>query len=105
VRDDRYEALYLLALTTAMREGKLLGLRWQDVDLGKATLQVRMNVQKADGRFIVGETKTAYSRRNISLTWAAVEALRRHRGRGWRRHPMLPCWSTAPGGPSSMASN
>lgn len=49
VKDDRYEALYLLALTTAMREGELLGLRWQDVDLGKATLQVRMNVQEADG--------------------------------------------------------
>jgi integrase len=33
VRDDRFYALYVLALSTGMREGELLGLRWQDVDL------------------------------------------------------------------------
>jgi integrase len=95
VKDDRYETLYLLALTTAMREGELLGLRWQDVDLEKATVQVRMNVQEADGRFIIAETKTAYSRRNISLTRAAVEALRRHRARqNEERLLMGAAWNT-----------
>src|SRR5205814_7204003 len=33
VKGDRLSALYLLALTTGMRRGELLGLRWEDVDL------------------------------------------------------------------------
>src|SRR5260221_499916 len=68
VERNRFEALYVLALTTGMREGELLGLRWQDVDLDRETLQVRTNVQETTGRYILAETKTAYSRRNIALT-------------------------------------
>ena len=37
---DRLEALYLLAVTTGLRQGGLLGLRWQDVDLESCKLQV-----------------------------------------------------------------
>lgn len=79
VEGDRFEALYVLALTTGMREGELLGLRWQDVDLERGTLQVRTNVQETTGRYIIAETKTAYSRRNIALTQTAQQALRHHR--------------------------
>src|SRR5437870_4471536 len=32
-RGERLEALYVLALTTGMRRGELLALRWQDIDL------------------------------------------------------------------------
>jgi integrase len=38
VRGDRLEALYVLAVTTGMRSGELLGLRWEDVDLETGTL-------------------------------------------------------------------
>jgi integrase len=61
---DRLEALYVLALTTGMRQGELFRLRWQDVDLEAHTLSVR------------GETKTAKSRRQIELSEVAVDALR-----------------------------
>lgn len=81
VKGDRFETLYLLALTTGMRQGELLALRWQDVDLDRATLQIRVNVQEADGRFMIAEVKTAYSRRSIRLTRTAVESLRMHRAR------------------------
>ena len=78
VRDDRFYALYVLALSTGMREGELLGLRWQDVDLPRHIVQVRMNVQETLGRYIIAETKTAYSRRTVALTQAAVDALAEH---------------------------
>lgn len=79
VRDDRFYALYILALSTGMREGELLGLRWQDVDLARRTVQVRMNVAEiAKKRFALAETKTAYSRRTVGLTQAAVDALAEH---------------------------
>jgi integrase len=66
---DRLEALYVLALTTGMRQGELFRLRWQDVDLEGATLSVR------------GQTKTTKSRRQVQLSETAIAALRQHAGR------------------------
>jgi integrase len=42
---DRFEALYILAITTGMREGELLALRWRDVYLDEARLYVRATLQ------------------------------------------------------------
>ena len=87
VRNDRFFALYVLALSTGMREGELLGLRWQDVDLARRTVQVRMNVAEiARKRFALAETKTVYSRRNVALTQAAVDALAEH----WQKQQLQP---------------
>ena len=33
VSEDRLEALYVLAVTAGLRQGELLGLKWEDVDL------------------------------------------------------------------------
>lgn len=37
-RGDKFEALYVLAVTTGMRQGELLGLKWDDIDLDEGTL-------------------------------------------------------------------
>jgi integrase len=79
--DDRLEALYVLALTTGMREGELLGLRWRDVDVESSALEVRGSLQRVPSGFVIAEPKTAKSRRRVSLTSTAVNALRRHRAR------------------------
>src|ERR1051326_2006794 len=42
---DRLETLYILALTTGMRQGELIGLRWQDIDFEQHKLQVRVSYQ------------------------------------------------------------
>src|SRR5205823_2090359 len=79
-RGDRFEALYVLAVTTGMRRGELLGLRWRDVNLEADALQVRGSVQRTrEGGMTFCEPKTSGSRRQISLTKAAVAALQRHR--------------------------
>jgi integrase len=86
---DRLEALYVLACTTGMREGELLGLRWRYVNLDTGTLQVAGTLQRlpkdsvtANGEtFVIAEPKTDRSRRTLKLTEDAVAALRRHRVR------------------------
>jgi integrase len=78
-RGSRLEALFVLAVSTGMREGELLALRWRDVDLSSARLSVTATVQRVRGKLRVGEPKTAKSRRRIALTAGAVEALQRHR--------------------------
>ena len=42
---DRFYALYVLAITCGLRQGELLGLTWENVDLDKGTLQVRYQLQ------------------------------------------------------------
>ncbi|MFV0525867.1 MAG: tyrosine recombinase XerC [Acidimicrobiales bacterium] len=49
VADDRYAAAYVVAATTGMRRGEVLGLRWSDVDLDAGQLAVRQTVIRANG--------------------------------------------------------
>ena len=81
-RHDRLEALYVLAVTCGCRQGELLGLRWEDVDLGAGKLTVRRQVQRSrDGSgMVTGPTKNKKSR-TIRLGIVAVEALKAHRER------------------------
>jgi integrase len=91
---DRFHALYVLALTTGMREGELLGLRWGDVDLDRGRLQVRVAVQETATVYILAEPKTGHSRRTIGLSSLAVQALRDHRGRQLEERLALgPAWT------------
>ena len=78
--DDRFHALYVLAVTTGMRLGELLGLHWQDLDLDHARLRVRRSLQHHKGRgYVFVEPKTKRSRRTVMLSQRAVGALREHR--------------------------
>ena len=78
VRGDRLEALYVVALHTGLRQGELLALKWEDLNLEGKTLQVRRTITKDGGKLAVGPTKTAKSRRTVKLTRDAVAALRGH---------------------------
>jgi integrase len=80
-RSDKLEALYMLAVHTGMRQGELLALKWQDVDLENAKLSVRRTLTMSGGRIMLGELKTKKSRRTIRLTSAATRALRGHLAR------------------------
>lgn len=81
VRDDRLYALFLLAATSGMRRGELLGIRWSDLDLDKKRLQVRQTLVITNYRPHFSQPKTARSRRSISLDPGTVVALCAHRAR------------------------
>ena len=89
-RGDRLEALYVLALTTGMRQGELLGLHWRDIDLEQGKLQVLGNLRRT---MEIAETKRKKSRRQISLTSIGVEALKRYRAQqAEERLALGPAW-------------
>jgi integrase len=82
VADDPHEALYVLAVTTGMRQGEILALRWSDVDLDAGRLQVVRSLAMVRGVGpVFQEPKTQKGRRAIALTSLAIGALRRHRAR------------------------
>lgn len=79
-RDDRLEALVILALTSTMGPAELLALRRRDVNLSEGYLWVTGDLvaSSASGyRPVVEETKTPSRRRRIDLPAVAIEALRR----------------------------
>ncbi|MBI4504010.1 MAG: site-specific integrase [Chloroflexi bacterium] len=86
VRGDRLEALYTLALYVGLRQGELLGLRWQDVDLERAELRVVQALQRAGGQLRLVEPKSAQSRRALALPGPVVAALKEHRKRQLAEH-------------------
>jgi integrase len=75
---DRLEDLYVLAVHTGMREGELLGLKWEDVDLERGLLRLRYALVREGGKVVLGDLKTPKSRRSIRLTAVATNALRGH---------------------------
>ncbi|MGA7088497.1 MAG: site-specific integrase [Candidatus Dormiibacterota bacterium] len=76
---DPLQGLYVLAVTTGMRQGELLALRWLDIDFDRGTLTVNGTLHRVGGGWSIGEPKTARSRRLVVLPHVARIALQRHR--------------------------
>ncbi len=80
VKGTRYEALYLLAVSTGLREGELLGLKWSDMDWMTRRLQVQRQLQRLSGRGLVfSEPKSQAGKRAVVLSAIVVSRLRSHR--------------------------
>ncbi len=65
---ERFETLYVLAVTMGMHQGEILGLRWHEVDLYRGTLRVRRTVFNGE----VKPPKFESSARSIVLTGTAA---------------------------------
>ena len=111
-RTEKLEALHVLALTTGMRQGELLSLKWEDIDLEAGTLHIRRTLSTAMGEgFSFNPPKTAKSRRSIKVPKLALQTLRRHRvvqleermkaGDSWKDHDLV--FTTGVGTPISKA--
>ncbi|MDP8925492.1 MAG: site-specific integrase, partial [Actinomycetota bacterium] len=93
---DPYEPLYLLAVTTGLRQGEILAIRWQDVDLSNGTVRINRTLTTRNGRFSFNLPKSAKSRRTVCLTTETVSALTLHRQRQqeaalYRRESLMFC--------------
>ncbi|NOH14467.1 MAG: site-specific integrase [Chloroflexi bacterium] len=80
--NDRYLAIYQLAISTGMRQGELLGLKWTDVDWGRNTLQVERQLTRIPHvgyEFTPPKTKAGV--RKIALGTEMLRMLREHQQR------------------------
>lgn len=91
-RGDRLEALYTVAVSIGLREGEILGLRWEDVDLDRGMVQVRKQFQRIDGKPRLCDLKTESSRRDINLPPTLVAQLWAHRIRQAEERLSRPRW-------------
>jgi integrase len=98
-RDDRWYALYSVALSLGLRRGEALALRWVDVDPVDNVIRVRQTLQRTDGQLRFGPVKTDGSSREVPVPPNLVGILRRHRllqvaereaaGDRWKEHGLL----------------
>lgn len=87
------EAPVSLALWTGLRQGEVLALRWEDVDLAARRLTVRSTLQRRDRAWFIEETKTEKSKRTVPLPAPAVDVLATHRERQRERRLAARRWA------------
>jgi integrase len=69
----------LLAVTTGLRRGEIMALRWADLDLDAGSLAVRQSLEETKAGLAFKAPKTLKGRRTVALPALAIEGLRRHR--------------------------
>lgn len=72
-------ALFVLALTTGLRQGELFGLRGEDIDLDRGVMSVRHSLEEVKGQLTLKEPKSRSGRRQIVLPEMATAALWSHK--------------------------
>jgi integrase len=78
VKDTRFEALFWIAVSTGLRQGELLGLRWSDLDWQSRRLHVQRQLQRVTGGLEFTEPKSAAGNRVVVLGEEAIAKLRKH---------------------------
>lgn len=78
IKGHRYEALFTTALFTGTREGEILGVQWDCVDLEKGTITIKHQLQKirgSNGEYALVPTKNSKSR-TITVAPSVVAVLK-----------------------------
>jgi integrase len=81
IHGNPLEAVYTVALTTGLRIGEVLGLRWQDVDLAGRVIDVTWKLLQLGKELVAGAPKTQAGQRRVELHAEAIAARRTHRVR------------------------
>jgi integrase len=103
----RHQTLLTVMLAYGLRRGEALGLHWSALDWDAAKLKVTHGVKRVQDRtpsdrqtrLVIGELKTARSRRTLFLTPQLIDLLRQHRaqlarermavGEAWQDHGLI----------------
>jgi integrase len=71
----------LLAATTGMRRGEVLGLRWRDVDLAKGEAHIRQSLEQTKAKGLSFKSPKTNRGRRTPLLPLSLAPLRAHRAR------------------------
>lgn len=79
VENSKYYPIYVLAIYTGMRQGEILGIHREDIDLETGHINVNHQLQPIKGKgLVVTDVKTEKSKRPITLPETVLEVLRTH---------------------------
>ena len=116
-KGTRNEALFWIAVSTGLREGEILGLKWSDLDWKTKRLQVKRQLQRLKGEgLVLTEPKSAAGKRLIILSSATLTVLQKHLnlqqeekmfgGENWQENDLIfPSTLGTPLDPSNMSKD
>jgi integrase len=91
VAGHRLEQLYRLTLSLGLRQGEVLGLRWEDVDFAKRTIRISGAIQQIGGTIQRVTPKTEASARTLPLTPLLLRSLKAHQAA--QQQEKQECWA------------
>lgn len=75
-----WHTMFHTLIWTGLRRSELLGLRWSDLNLEMASMQVRQSlVRLQDGRYVIEQPKTSKGIRSLDLAPSTCISLNAHR--------------------------
>lgn len=101
IKGHRHEELFTLALLTGMREGELLGLQWENVDLFNGTITVRQQLvrnKEKGGGYSIETTKNDRIRvlhigmkgiKTLENQQKKIQLMKRIQGKAWEDHDLV----------------
>ena len=101
-KDSGVFALYYIDLTTGLRRGELLGLKWSDIDLGKGDIRVQRQIGRIDGKIIEMPLKTKNAYRTLPLSADAIDVLMQQRRKTGNSEWVFPSPTGGPMSPDSV---
>lgn len=101
-KDSGVFALYYIDLTTGLRRGELLGLKWSDIDLEKGDLRVRRQIGRIDGKIMEMPLKTKNAYRTLPLSADAIDVLMQQRRKTGNSEWVFPSPTGGPMSPDSV---
>jgi integrase len=91
--DTRFHLPVAIAISTGMRRGEILALRWADLDADLSVARVRRTLQTAGGTLQFVEPKTRRSRRAVELPAFVRPVLEQERADQLARKTSDPSWN------------
>ena len=76
--DGMFEMLFL-DLTTGLRRGELVALKWSDLNIQKSELKIRRQYTRIKGELVISKPKTPSAIRTIKLTKITMKVLKRYK--------------------------
>jgi len=101
-KDSGVFALYYIDLTTGLRRGELLGLKWSDIDLEKGDLRVQRQIGRIDGKIIEMPLKTKNAYRTLPLSADAIDVLKMQKCKVGNSEWVFPSPTGGPMSPDSV---
>ena len=101
-KDSGVFALYYIDLTTGLRRGELLGLKWSDIDLEKGDLRVQRQIGRINGKIIEMPLKTKNAYRTLPLSADAIDVLKMQKCKVGNSEWVFPSPTGGPMSPDSV---
>ena len=78
-RPIRNHSVFVLAITTGLRQGELFALQWEDVDFENGHLSIRHTLEEVKGVLRLKAPKSKSGRRQVKLPAIAIESLEKQK--------------------------